>query len=144
MCIRRKCWIAALALLALTSCGDGSVSLGINVDSGGLRFILWAGNFNGDLILDADNQRFSFYRDSGCLYNYQTGRRNTSFCVNDDGNLVFYQGFQIRIINIRSDEGTCVAAMVDGATANFIDIRLDDSGREEIHVTLIQPVLCAT
>lgn len=142
MALRMKQWIACLGLAILTSCGDGSVSLGINADSGGLRFILWAGNFNNDLILDADNQRFAFYLDSGCLYNYQTNQRNTSFCISSGGNLIFYQGFRIRIVNIRSMEGTCVAAFVENDTARLIDIRLDGSRREEIHVTPVQAEAC--
>lgn len=139
--MRVKYWLTALGLAALSACG-GSVSVGLNVDSGGLQFILWSGNFNGDLILNADDQRFAFYTDNGCLYNFQTDRRNTSFCIGS-GNLIRYQGFHIRIVNIQSVEGTCVAALVDYDTARFVDIRLDASGREEIHLASNQPVPCA-
>lgn len=142
MALWMKYSIAALALAALASCGGGSVSLGVNVDSGGLPFLLWTGNFNGDLILDADNQRFAFYSDDGCLHNYQTGRRNTAFCISSGGNLIIYQGVDIRIANIRSTEGTCIAALVDDVTARFIDIRLDETGRERVYTTAVQPDFC--
>lgn len=140
--MRTKKWLAALALMVLTSCGDGSVAIGLNVDSGGLRFILWTGNVNGELILDADNQRFAFLDDSGCLYNYQTGRRNGAFCIARGGNLIEYQGFLIRIANIRLTNGVCAAALVDDATARFIDIELDGTGREIVLVTSLEPLLC--
>lgn len=139
--MRAGYWIAALLLAALTACG-GSVSVGVGVESRGLRLILWTGNVNGDLVLDADNEHFAFYSDNGCLYNYQTGRRNTSFCLTDEGDLIDYQGFLIRIVNIRSTAGTCVAALVEHASLRFIDIQLDASGRETVFVTRTEPALC--
>ncbi len=132
----------AFLLVVLSSCGGGSVSVGVDVDGGGLRFILWTGNFNAERILDADSQSFAFLIDSGCLHNFQTGRRNTSFCIVGNGNLVQYEGFFIRIVNIRSQTGTCISALVDDATSRFIDIDVDGSGREEVFITALQPVLC--
>ena len=76
----RRC-LAAFLLAALTSCGGGSVSVGIDVTDGDLHFIIWTGNFFGNRILDADSEEFAFYVDSGCLHNFQTGRRNSSFCI---------------------------------------------------------------
>jgi hypothetical protein len=144
--MRARRWLAALMLVALTSCGDGS---GYYVratfdgsDNSGFHFVVWSGNFNAERILDADSQAFAFFIDNGCLHNFQTGGRNASFCIIEGGNLVQYEGFVIRVANIRSPTGTCVAALVDDATARFIDIDLDGAGREIVFVTALQPVLC--
>jgi hypothetical protein len=140
--MRVRRWIAALLLAALTSCGGGSVSIGIDASDGELRFIFWTGNFYGDRILDADGQEFAFYISSGCLYNFQTGRRNSSFCIASGGNIIQYDGFLLRIANIRSTNGVCVSALVDDTMTRFINVELDGSGREVIFITGLQPVLC--
>ncbi|MGV3742391.1 MAG: hypothetical protein ACO1NO_08785 [Burkholderiaceae bacterium] len=140
--MRARSWLFGLLLLALTSCGGGSVSVGVDVDGGGLRFILWTGNFNADRILDADNQTFAFYIDSGCLHNFQTGRRNDAFCIVSGETLIRYEGFFIRIVNIRSSTGECVSALVDDVTTRFVDIDVDGTGREVVFITPLQPVLC--
>jgi hypothetical protein len=139
--MRARHWVAVFMLALLMSCG-GSTSVGVTFDSDGLRLILWTGNFNAYRILDADNQGFAFFIDTGCLYNYQTGRQNNSFCITSGGNIVQYQGFVIRIVNIRLTNGVCASALVDETTANFIDIELDRWGREVIFVTSLQPALC--
>lgn len=139
--MRTRHWLAAVMLALLMSCG-GSTSVGVNVDSGGLRLILWTGNFYGERILDADNQGFAFFIDTGCLYNYQTGRQNTSFCITSGGSLIQYQGFVLRIANIRLTNGVCASALVDETTARFIDIELDRWGREVVFITSLQPALC--
>lgn len=139
--MRIRQWLMALLLALLASCG-GSVSVGIDVTDGDLHFIIWSGNFFGSRILDADSQEFAFFTDSGCLYNFQTGRRNSSFCIVSGGNTVQYEGLRLRIGNIRTTNGTCVSALVDDTMTRFIDVELDGSGREVVLVTTIQPVLC--
>lgn len=139
--MRLRRWTAACMLVVLAACG-GSVSVGIGVDSGGLRFVLWTGNFNGDRVVDADNQAYAFLSDNGCLYNFQTGRRNNAFCIVGGGSLVQYQGYAIRLANVRSTNGACVTALVDDVTLRFIDIDVDGSGREVVYLTPLQPVLC--
>lgn len=135
-------WMTAFLLAALVSCGGGSVSVGVDTDGGRLRFILWTGNINADRILDVDNQIFAFLIDNGCLYNFQTGRRNSSFCIVAGGNLIQYEGFRIRIVNIRSTTGACLSAFVEEATTRFIDIDVDAAGREVVFISPLQPVLC--
>jgi hypothetical protein len=139
MRIRR--FLAALLIASLTSCG-GSVSVGLDVTDGELHFIIWTGNFLGSRILDANSQEFAFFIDSGCLYNFQTGRRNASFCIVSGGNIIQYEGVRLRIGNIRSTNGTCVSALVDDTMTRFINVELDGSGREVVFITSIQPDLC--
>lgn len=134
--------LATLLLAALTGCGGGFVSVGIGTFSVDEPFIVWTGNDSGDRIVDANNRVFAFYTDSGCLYNFQTRRQNPNFCLTATGNTAQYGGLLVRIANIRAVTGVCIAALVDGATARFIDIGIDAVGRETIIVTTLQPQLC--
>lgn len=139
--MRIRQWLTALLFASLASCG-GSVSVGIDVTDGELHFIIWTGNFYGSRILDADSQEFAFFIDSGCLYNFQTGRQNSSFCIVSGGNIIQYKGVRLRIANIRSTNGACVSALVDDTMTRFINVELDGSDREVVFITSIQPVLC--
>jgi hypothetical protein len=139
--VRIRRWLAALMFASLASCG-GSVSVGIDVTDGDLHFIIWTGNFYGNRILDADSQEFAFYVGSGCLYNFQTGRRNSSFCIVAGGNIIQYEGVRLRIANIRSTNGQCVSALVDDTMTRFINLEVDGTGREVVFITALVPVLC--
>jgi hypothetical protein len=133
---------AAFLLAALTGCGGGSASVDVNAGSPAHPFVIWVGNSSGDQVVDANNHVFAFYADSGCLYNFQTGRENTSFCLTSSGDTALYGGFPIRIANVRSSTGPCVAALIDEATARFIDIELDAFGREVVLVTQLGANFC--
>jgi len=140
--MRSKTGIALLLLAALTGCGGGSVS----VDNGGGAnehpFVIWLGNSSQDQVIDANNHVFAFYADNGCLYNFQTGRENTSFCLTSAGDTALYGGFPVRIANVRSSTGVCVAALIDQTTGRFIDIELDALGREVVIVTQLNADFC--
>jgi hypothetical protein len=140
--MKSRMGIAALLLAALTGCGGGSASVDVNPGSPSHPFVIWVGNSSGDRVVDANDHVFAFYADSGCLYNFQTGRENTGFCLTSSGDTALYGGFPVRIANVHSAAGPCVAALIDEATAHFIDIELDASGREVVFVTAFHADFC--
>jgi hypothetical protein len=124
-----------LLLAVLTACGGGG---------GGFSdqpFVIWAGNSNGDLVVDANNHAFAFFDDNGCLFNFQTGRENRFFCLSAD-DTALYGGFLVGIAIIRSVTGVCIAALIDEATAHRIDIELDAFAREVVFITNLHPDFC--
>ena len=135
--------LAALVLAALTGCGGGSVSVaaGTFIDDPD-PFIFWTGNFSGDRVVDADNQVFAFYADTGCLYNFQTRRENLNFCLTAAGDAALYGNYLIRIANVRAVTGACVTALVNPVTGHFVDVTIDAFGRESVFTTPLLPQFC--
>lgn len=134
---------AVLFLAALAGCG-GSTSVSIN--DGPVAplptFILWSGSSGGERVVDASNDAYAFYTDSGCLYNFRTGRENPNFCLTSEQNTVRYGALFMRVVNVLSTAGTCIAGLVEESTAYFIDIELDAFGREVAIVTALRPTPC--
>jgi hypothetical protein len=128
--------LVALLLAALTGCGGGGG------DSAPPPFVIWAGNSNGDHVVDANNHAFGFFADNGCLFNFQTGRENPLFCLTSAGDTALYGGLRVRIVNIRSVTGVCIAALIDEVTAHFIAIELDSFGNEVVFITDLHPDFC--
>lgn len=126
----------------LTGCGGGSGSSSGDGFVEEPSFLFWSGSSSGDSVIDADNEIFAFYADTGCLYNFQTGRENTAFCLLPGSNLVAYGPFRGRVLNVRASNGACVAALIDEATGNFADIAIDTFGREVVLLTQLRPALC--
>lgn len=126
----------------LWGCGGGSAS----ADVSGIRlsppFLFWSGSSNGDQVIDGNNHVFAFYADTGCLYNFQTARENTAFCLLPGSNVVAYGPFRGQVLNVLSSGGICVVAVVDAITGNFADIEVDTFGREVVVTTPLQPVFC--
>lgn len=135
--------LATFLLAVLMGCGGGYVSVSIGSSfSDDDPFVIWTGNSSSDRIVDANNQIFAFYVDSGCLYNFQTHRENPTFCLTTGGNMAQYGGFLVRIVNVRVVTGACVTALVDPVTARFIDVEVDAFGREVLFITEVHPQLC--
>lgn len=139
MRIRSAVAVSVLAMLA--GCGGG------NGDDGGSTpiadpFLIWTGNSSGDQVIDGSNRTFAFYADTGCLYNFQTGRENNAFCLVSSGNIVAYGPFRGQILNVLSSAGVCVAAVIDAITGNFANIEVDNFGREVVVTTQLRPALC--
>lgn len=138
MKIRAAAVICVLALLA--GCGgggsDGSGTQAIH------PFLVWSGSSSGDRVIDGNNHVFAFYADSGCLYNLQTGRENTAFCLVSGSNVVAYGPFRGQVLNVLSSAGVCVAAVIDAFTGNFANIEVDSFGREVVVTTQLLPTLC--
>jgi hypothetical protein len=132
---------ALVMTLSLTGCGGGSDSGG-DGRVAGPSFLFWSGNSSGETVIDANNEAFAFYSDTGCLYNFQTGRENTAFCLLPGTNVVTYGPFRGQVLNVRASTGACVAALIDENTANFADIAIDSFGREVVALTQLRPVLC--
>lgn len=126
-----------LLLAALTGCGGYCCG-----GSSDQLFVIWAGNSNGDQVVDANNHAFAFFNDNGCLYNFQTGRENRFFCLGSADDTTLYGGILVGIANIRSVTGVCVAALIDEATAHLIDIELDSFAREVVFITDLHPDFC--
>lgn len=131
-----------IVAIALAGCGGGGGSSDEDDTLDGNSFIFWNGSSSGDEVIDADNETFSFYSDSGCLYNFQTGRENTAFCLRPGSNLVSYGPFRGQVLNVRTSNGTCTAALIDETTGNFADIKVDSFGREVVSLTPFRPNLC--
>ena len=90
---------------------------------------------------DGGRHVFAFYADTGCIYNFQTARENTAFCLLPGSNIVAYGPFRGQVLNVLSSAGICVAALVDALTGNFADIEVDAFGREVVVTTPLHPVL---
>lgn len=139
MKIRSMAAIYVLAMLA--GCGGGGDG---NDNSTPVThpFLIWSGSSSGDRVIDGNNHAFAFYADSGCLYNFQTGRENTAFCLVSSGNIVAYGPFRGQVLNVLSSVGVCVAALIDAFTGNFANVEIDQFGREVVVTTPLRPTLC--
>lgn len=140
-----KLSIGCSLVLAISLAGCGGGGSDSNNDGNGVSgpaFLFWSGSSRGDEVIDANSQIFAFYSDSGCLYNFQTGRENTAFCLRPGTNLVAYGPFRGEVLNVRASNGACVAALIDESTGNFADIEVDSFGREVVLLTPLRPDLC--
>lgn len=134
---------ASLVLVALAGCGGGgSVSIDNGPEPSRRTFIFWSGSSSGERVVDVNNDAFAFFSDTGCLYNFQTGRENLGFCLNAGGDRVRYGVLAMRIVNVTSAAGTCIAALVEESTAQFVDIATDAFDREAVAVTALRPSPC--
>lgn len=139
--MRVRTWLMVLLLATVTGCGGGAGSVVVSTAFPGWSFVFWDGNSSAEQVVDANNDAFAFVAETGCLFNYQTGRENPHFCLGN-GNRVFYGGLPMRVVNVRSVVGTCIAAIVDEATGQLIDIALNASGLEVVFLTQLHPALC--
>jgi hypothetical protein len=128
----------AIGILSLAGCGGGGSSDG----GGGPAFLVWSGSSGGSSVIDGTGHSFAFFADSGCLYNAQTQRENTAFCLSPGSNIVSYGAFRGQVANVLVSNGTCQAAIIDSLTGNFSDIELDAYGREVVLTTQLHPALC--
>jgi hypothetical protein len=134
--------LLALLFSVLVGCGDGSFVFISN--SAGAHFVFWSGNSNGSHVVDVNNKAFAFNADNGCLFNFQTGHDNPLFCLTSPtSGIALFGPLRVRVVNIRSQTGPCIAALVDEATACLIAIELDDFAREVVVVTKRLPVFCS-
>lgn len=101
--------LCALPMIAvLTACGGGDGG-----DDGGgssRTFISWNNNTNGTIIKDANNENYSFYSDTRCLYSHISGREISNYCVGANG-LANFAGTDIRVRIARSTSGNCIAVL---------------------------------
>lgn len=132
-------WLPILLSLATVACGDGSVAV-VWAPSAGL--IVWVGNSRGDRVVDGRNQLFAFSAENRCLYNFQTGSINNAFCLLPGSGQVVYGPFRGEVLNVHAPDGSCVAALTDYTTGNFIDIAVDSYGREVVAATTRRPERC--
>ena len=133
--------IAMSVLAMLVGCGGGDGGDGSSTPVAH-PFLIWSGNSSGDQVIDGNNHAFAFYADTGCLYNFQTGRENNAFCLVSSGNVVAYGAFRGQILNVLSSGGICIAAVIDAFTGNFANIEVDNFGREVVVTTQLRPTLC--
>lgn len=143
---RRTALAASMTILAalLSGCGGGYVTAGVGFGSGFDRpaFLTWAGTSSGVQVADVNNDLFAVFEDSGCLYNYATGRENPSFCLVSRQGQIRYGAFPMRIVSALSAANTCIAVLVEESSGNFVDVVLDATGREAVAVTSVRPALC--
>jgi hypothetical protein len=125
----------------LSACGGGG-STDVTVVTPVPQFIGWAGNAGGVHVIDGLGHIFAFYSDTGCLYNSQTGRENSAFCLIPGSNVVAYGPFRGQIENVIAADATCQSAIIDQITGNFADIEVDAYGREVVAVTSLHPAFC--
>ena len=139
-----KIGFASLVLAALAGCGGGSTSVSVDgvPEPSRRTFIFWSGSSGGERVVDVNNDAFAFFSDTGCLYNFRTGLENPGFCLNAGGDRVRYGVLAMRIVNVTSVTGTCIAALVEESTAQFVDIETDSFGREIVAVTALRPNPC--
>lgn len=137
--------VQSLLLATLTGCGGGDVFVGIGAGDNlaAPTYISWTGNSSGNQVVDVNNDTFAFYSDTGCLYNFRTGRENRDFCLSSAQGTVRYGGLSMRIVNALSTARSCITVLVEESTANFVDIELDALGREVVAVTSVRSAPCA-
>lgn len=142
--MRWKQWCAYAVPLVLAGCGGGSTSVYVDDGPAPARrtFIFWSGSSGGERVVDVNNDAFAFFDDTGCLYNFRTGRENQGFCLTAGGDRVRYGVLAMRIVNVTSAAGTCIAALVEESTAQFVDIETDAFDREVVAVTALRPNPC--
>lgn len=132
--------IGTAALLA--GCGGGYAE--VDVAPPPPQFISWSGSAVATHVIDDLGHSFAFYSDNGCLYNFQTGAENSTFClIPGTRNVVAYGPFRGEVVNVVVSDGTCQAAMIDQLSGNFVDIEVDGYGREVVTATQLRPTLCA-
>jgi hypothetical protein len=130
----------AISALTLAGCGGGSGTTDVGAPPP--SFIVWAGSSGGSNVTDGPGHQFAFFSDTGCLFNFQTGRENSAFCLSPRSNFVSYGAFHGQIVNVLVSNGTCQAAIIDSLTGNFSDIELDSFGREVVITTQLHPAIC--
>lgn len=133
--------VIALSSAVLAGCGGGGSADVVAVQAAP-QFIVWVGSAGGIHVIDGPGHDFSFFSDTGCLYNAQTGHENTAFCLLPGSNVVAYGAFRGQVANVLVSNGTCQAAIIDSLTGNFSDIELDAFGRELVITTQLHPALC--
>ena len=133
--------VIALSGALLAGCGGGGGAADV-VAAPPPQFIVWGGSTGGIHVIDGAGHLFSFFSDTGCLYNAQTGQENTAFCLLPGSNVVAYGPFRGQVANVLASNGTCQAAIIDSLTGNFSDIELDAFGREVVFTTQLHPALC--
>lgn len=84
------------------------------------------------MVLDADNERFSFYSDTRCLYSYNRNEETTNFCLTSgfSGN---FAGRAITVLRVAGTNGTCVVALAD-PNGYQIDIFTSATGVQTVTV----------
>lgn len=140
-----KSWAAPLVAAFFSGCGGGGdvfIGVGGSSEEFAPSFLSWTGNSNRDRVVDANNDDFAFYSDTGCLYNFRTDRENPSFCLTLPSGNVRYGGLSMRVVNALSAAGTCITVLVEESTANFVNIELDTLGNEVVFVTGVRPASC--
>lgn len=143
--MRMISWAITLVAAVLAGCGGGGeATIGVSGGSGAAAptFLGWTGNSNGDRVVDANNDAFAFYSDTGCLYNFRTGRENPNFCLGSQPGTVRYAGLVMRVVNVLSSAGTCITVLVEESTASFVNVELDALGNEVVFVTNVRPGFC--
>ena len=133
--------VIALSSAILAGCGGGGSADVVAVQAAP-QFIVWGGSAGGIHVIDGPGHDFAFYSDTGCLYNAQTGKENTAFCLLPGSNVVAYGPFRGQVANVLASNGTCQAAIIDSLTGNFSDIELDAFGRGLVVTTQLHPALC--
>ena len=81
--------VIALSSAILAGCGGGGSADVVAVQTAP-QFIVWIGSAGGIHVIDGPGHDFAFYSDTGCLYNAQTGRENSAFCLLPGSNAVAY------------------------------------------------------
>ena len=132
--------VILIGALVLSGCGGGSAS--VEVGTPLPQFLTWIGSSGGIRVIDGPGNQFAFYADNGCLRNYQTGQENVAFCLAAGSNFVNYGAFHGQVLNVLVADGTCQAAIVDTASGNFVDIEVDQFGREVVLTTALRPAFC--
>lgn len=121
-----------------TNCSTSGSSGGVNTggSSGGTSggtsggssrgFYTWTGSTNGEVVLDANDERFRFYADNGCIYSDNTRTEYTNFCL-AGGASVYFSGETYSVSKVRSTSGSCIAALLT-SDGYFADV-YSGSGR---------------
>ena len=106
-----------------TTSGQGTTRPAAPGDATSRGFISWNGNNNGEVVLDANNEHFKFYRDTGCLFSLQRQEETSNFCLLGPSTYqANFAGMSVHVRSAAGQQGGCVAVLTHGVSENLIDI----------------------
>lgn len=124
-----------------TSTGGSSGGSSSGGSSGGSSrsFYTWTGNANGEVVLDATDESFRFYTDTGCIYSDNTRTEYTNFCLS--GANVYFSGSTYSVSRIRATNGSCIAGLLT-SDGYYADIYTSAGRIQYIQKSSKRPVSC--
>lgn len=113
------------------TCGSSGDSTSGGATSRG--FIAWVGNSNGVIVKDANNEDFSFYSDTRCLYSYALKQETNNFCLGPGATGIFANQ-AMSVLSVAGQNGGCIAALAD-PSGYSLDIVTDAAGVQTVRKT---------
>lgn len=122
---------ASLASLSLlTACGGGSDDQASNDPRPETQsdFVDWTNSVNGEVIHDANGDRFKVVGSSYCLYSVARNSTIINACSADRSNRILFKNAYLDVVLTRSERGNCMAVLVEASTGLMADLFIGTDG----------------